>query len=583
LRVTAFFGLIKAVQNHPELTRYIFCFPFNPTGPTSGDRRGTSQTEKLENWKGKKIKELSSEGITIDIEFWHESLLRDYLIDVDRNGGLRRYWFDASIMTDEWLNKRLEEARSQAGKRYSPKLSVDVPAFGALESFACSGSWVERVIKFLDMLRHDAESWNRYMGNNDKVHENFRDNIRKISDELYKLCKEIETMLDTEQPFDYKGVRETLNDLISLTKNVENDFFREFCDTHGEKSDTPGFRQFHAEYMCDFPAGRLDTSRDLLKCLEKIAVWLESQEIILPNSQKMLLRGPAGVGKTHAIIDHALHLSKKGQISIVFFGEDFTAGEPWEIMSSKLGLAGNISRDELWGMINAAAEATGKHALVYIDAINESKDRQKWKQSWLPTLHQQLKHFPWIKICISCRDTYLHEVIDDGDEWPEYEHNGFIGREFEAIRQFFEFYELQPPATPLLQKEFANPLFLHLVCQGLKDAGVDSVPLGSLGFTAVLRLLIEEKNKNAAKASRYDPRDNKVHQALKALAEQMASDNNRSLPLERAKAIVDKIFIVDDYSRSLFKQLEKEGLISLVEKRSSPLAPKEWSCRFTFD
>ncbi len=576
-------SLQKAVHNHPELTRYIFCFPLDPTGPTSGGRRGKSQTEKLEKWKKERTEELSSQGTILDIEFWHESFLRSQLIDVDPFGGLRRYWFDDSIMTNAWLQQRLEEAVSQAGKRYSPELSVDVPAFDALESFACAVRWVQRVNNSLDMLRKETESWNRRTETTDEVPEDIRDNVENISEGLYKLRNEIETILDTEQVFNYKGVNETIEQLISKATSAEKKFFKEFCDKHGSKSDTPGFRQFHAEYICDFPAGKLDISRDLLKCLNQIAVWLDSQETILPSSPTMLLRGPAGVGKTHAIVDHALHISKRQQIGIVFFGEDFTEGEPWETISSKLGLAGNISRDELWSMINAASEATGKHALVYIDAINESEDRHKWKQSWLPTLRQQLKHFPWIKLCVSCRDTYIDESIDIGNEWPEFEHNGFIGREFDAIRQFFEFYELQPPATPLLQREFANPLFLHLVCQGLKDSGIDSVPLGSLGFAAVLRLLIEEKNKHAAKVCRYDPRDNKVNQAVEALAGQMATDNNRLLPLDIAKTIVEEIFAVEDYSRSLFRQLEKEGLVSLVEKRANPLGPKEWFCRFTFD
>ena len=91
---------------------------------------------------------------------------------------------------------------------------------------------------------------------------------------------------------------------------------------------------------------------------------------------------------------------------------------------------------------------------------------------------------------MSCRDTYLDEVFDERSGWIEFEHNGFLGREFDAIKQFFEFYKLEPPATPLLQSEFANPLFLHLVCQAITRLESRSIPLGTLGFTDVLRLLL---------------------------------------------------------------------------------------------
>lgn len=573
-------SLPTAVTNHPQLTQYIFCVSFNFTGRTG---RGQGEIEKLEEWKKEQLQNLASDNINISIEFWVESALRNYLLAVDGEGGLRRYWFDHEVMTTNWLQKRLNDAEVQAGKRYSPKLSVNIPAFDALEAFACQAFWKEQIKRYLKELNENLKRWHSHVNDVDKLSENSYQIAKNITEQLISLDAILNQDISSQSSTDLQTLSLQVNSLIENTRQVEQIFFSELRKKYGENVDTPNFRQFEAEYNLHFPAAKLDTTRDLIKCLHKIADWINSPEFLLPSSQFMLLRGCAGVGKTHAIVDHAKHIGQTQQICLVFYGEDFTGDEPWKIILNKLGLSSNISRDELWGMIASAAEATEKPAMIYIDALNESSEKRRWKISWLAHLYQQITNFPNLKLCVSCRDTYLDEVFDDRSKWVEFEHNGFLGREFDAIKQFFEFYQLEPPATPLLQSEFANPLFLHLVCQAIQGIESRSIPLGSLGFTDVLRLLLEEKNKRIAEACHYDNRDDNVTKAVNTLAKKMAEEKNRLLSRETAREIVSQIFSVEDSERSLFIQLEKEGLIALIEQRTRPLAPKKWSCRFTFE
>jgi hypothetical protein len=576
-------SLETSVKNHPEITRYIYCIPFDPTGKKAEGKVGKSQTEKLEEWKEDQLKKLKSNNINISVEFWTESILRDYLLAVDKGGGLRRYWFDHEVMTNDWLQKRLNDAKVQAGKRYSPKLSVNVPAFDALEAFAHQNAWKEQVDKSLQEFNENIQQWHSHVKNVNELLGNSYQIVENITEQIISLNFILNQDIYPESSNDLQKVILQVSNLIENLIQVEKIFLNEFIEKHGENADNPQFRQFHAEYQCDFPAAKLDTSRNLLKFLYKIEKWINSPEFILPRSQFMLLRGCAGVGKTHATVDHALHINQTGQISLVFYGEDFTGDEPWKIIVNKLGLSSNISRDEILGMIDSAAEATEKPAIIYIDALNESPERRRWKISWLEPLRQQITNFSRLKLCVSCRDTYLDEVFNNTNEWVEFEHNGFLGREFDAIKQFFQFYELEIPATPLLQSEFANPLFLHLVCQAIQGIESKTIPLGTIGFTDVLRLLLEEKNKRISEVCRYDNRDDNVTEAVNALAKKMAEEKTRLLSRETAQKIVNEIFSVEDSERSLFIQLEKEGLIALIEQRTRPLAPRQWFCRFTFE
>lgn len=572
-------SLQAAMKIHPQLTQYIFCIPLNLTGKTG---RGNGEIDIFETWKKKQLLKLASNNINLSIELWSETLLRDYLLAIDQSGGLRRYWFDHEVMTNDWLQNRLHSAEAQAGARYSPRLSVNVSAFDALEAFACQDSWKEKLKQYSEELNNNIRRWHHVKDSHD-LPTNSVQVVTNITSQIISLESILNESIISQSFTDSQAAILQVNNLLENTQQIEKIFLNELLENHGENADTPQFRQFESGYNLRFPAMKLDTTRDLLKFLYQIAEWINSAEFLLPRSQFMLLRGCAGVGKTHAIVDHALNISKTGQICFIFYGEDFTGDEPWKIILNKLGLSNDISRDELFGMLDSAAEASEKTVIIYIDALNESPERRRWKQSWLAPLCQQVTSFSRIKLCVSCRDTYIDEVFVDRSAWVEFEHNGFLGREFDAIKQFFEFYQLEPPAIPLLQSEFANPLFLHLVCQAIQGIESRSIPLGTLGFSDVLGLLLEEKNKRIAAVCRYDERDKKVSEAINALAKRMAKEKSRLLSRDVAQEIVNQIFTVDDSDRSLFIQLEKEGLISLIEQKSRPLASRQWFCRFTFE
>jgi hypothetical protein len=76
-------------------------------------------------------------------------------------------------------------------------------------------------------------------------------------------------------------------------------------EEHGPSADTPGFRQFRAEYHVDFPMAPLDHLRALLGVLRKVEPLALQPEGQLPAATGVLLRGEAGIGKTHAIVDAA--------------------------------------------------------------------------------------------------------------------------------------------------------------------------------------------------------------------------------------------------------------------------------------
>jgi len=90
-------SLTTALRIHGTLTRYIVCFPFDLTGPTT--RRGRSGQEKFDTWRREHEGRASAAGRQLTIEPWPASTLRSWLLDLDIAGGIRAYFFNQTSIT----------------------------------------------------------------------------------------------------------------------------------------------------------------------------------------------------------------------------------------------------------------------------------------------------------------------------------------------------------------------------------------------------------------------------------------------------------------------------------------------------
>lgn len=143
----------QAIESYPDLFRYTFALPIQLTGRGAGGRGKKNQTEKLESWAEEWRVAAAARGASLKIDWWDATELGDRLQEMDPFGGRVRYWFDATILSQDWFAKHLSAATSQAGARYSPELSVGVPAFDALEAFGRTDRWLKSVKEKTSKLR----------------------------------------------------------------------------------------------------------------------------------------------------------------------------------------------------------------------------------------------------------------------------------------------------------------------------------------------------------------------------------------------------------------------------------------------
>ena len=227
-----------------------------------------------------------------------------------------------------------------------------------------------------------------------------------------------------------------------------------------------------------------------------------------------------------------------------------------------------IGRDEFLAILDSAAEASGEKLILCIDAVNETvPDRRRWR-AWYPVISQQISRSHGLKLLVSCRDSYLGECLPEWADLPNVEHNGFLGREFEVVPRFFEHYRLTLPSSPLLQSEFGNPLFLHIVCQSLAEYGLTTIPEGGGGFSSIVNEFLMARNQVVAENLGYHAGEPNVQTAINGLARKMNEQGSQRLSVEVARDTVSEGCQPPELAGRLFDALEKESLISIVPEGS---------------
>ncbi len=564
-------SVATALDVHPELTQYTFCLPFNLTGPKKGPggkvlKSGFDRYLELKaSWETM----AASRRMKVEFNLWDRSKLVDLLLDMDDSGGRTRFWFELEELSEDWFARQVAGAAEAAKPRYTPKLSVDVPISDAFEALGQTPLWSASLSALADRLEEAARDWAAvYMpSQHDSVGVEFPNAISDVAKRLYdgllSLAQRSRTWLAA--PRDARARAE----LVDASSGALHDTYEclgtlteAFEAKHGEgKLDSPGWRQFMAEYQGQFPTHHVDTARKVQEVLEEFLDSLDGPQGRLATEPALLVTGPAGIGKTHSICDIGLDRHERGLRSIVLLGEHFVDGDPWEQIRGLLGLPGDLSREAMLAALEAAGEATGYPCVFFVDGLNETRPRNMWHRHLVRVLGD-IRELDWVKLCISCRSTYQDEVIADNVQIVEVEHTGFEGVEFEAFRDFFAFYGLEVPSMPLLQPEFSNPLFLRLICEALQQGGMERLPEGILGITKLVDTVLEAKNRKISDELDRHPKDRLVYRAVEALVAEMAVQKQRWLSWERAREIIEAIHHSDSWSQSLFAALTRHNILT---------------------
>jgi DNA replication protein DnaC len=471
----------------------------------------------------------------------------------------------------KWQNIHLKTIKQRAGNRYTLELNVNLPISEIFDG-------ISRTKNFYTSIRKHNGKLNREFNYVSRKYENRE--IQKIYKSLRSNILQLSKFLDNLKEYNNRKIHW---DKISRLTKKANGILWELSDKLRKERDNAKQQETYEKRDDQRSASeRFDADIHYLYKTEKELRYFEklssSTKAKLSNSPFLLLTGLAGTGKTHLLCDVVENRisKKKGLPAILVFGELFaTAEDPFAQIISQLGL--RLTKSQFLRLLNSAGRQSGSRAILAIDALNETRQRNFWKRN-LSKVVDEVRKYPHVALILSIRSGFEKEVLTNRQKkiFIHEEHKGFEFREWEAVSKFFQEFNLPFPEIPLLMPEFQNPLFLLLFCKAFqKRANRQSrkkqkqVFRGHEGATYIFETFVDSVSKRITKRFNISNKagQNVWDAVIEKIAAEMVSQNDDRIAEDQVANLISKAYPTIDHGEFL-KELERNMLLVKVPRYS---------------
>lgn len=379
-----------------------------------------------------------------------------------------------------------------AGPRYTPGQDKDAPNMeiealeNALDSLSFSKKFCQDLLEFQSVLSKSIKEYSR--------------ELKSIFKGRKRTPEKLEELLETFLNASFKDKKSLVRDIHIFVKAI-NDAFRKrelklleldrqtYSSSKGERRDESNKKKQDIDHL----KYRL---REFRKALNPVLLYFNSNASDLVSNNCLLLLGEWGTGKTHFLCDYVKRMMFNEHLCVFSIAQNLQLEKnPLDEICKKSKLAHNLegllSNLEKFGANNQC------RGLLIIDGINEG-DRDQWIKI-LPRLVQIVQKFHHVGLVLSCRTPFENILFNSKSKklFKSIYHTGFQEIEFEAQKEFFEYYKIPLPEVPLLSDEFSRPLTLKLICKALenltaskKKKAFSGIASGQKGMTFVLESYI---------------------------------------------------------------------------------------------
>ncbi|HGM6986349.1 ATP-binding protein [Serratia marcescens] len=453
-------------------------------------------------------------------------------------------------LSDDWLNEKNSQAIADLGGRYTPELNVKLEIAKIFDGLGRTNNFPEMFYSHIDF----------FLITGNKLHS-----CDVISSQLSEIDQSLREITKIYQEINFSKLDEIpvnkFNNYVSICQAAIGGAESILWELR-EKSEQAG----ETKHYSDKYSSTLRVLRELDYACNDLLTFINTTTVKLANNPFLLLEGKAGIGKSHLLADVIKNRIVSGYPSLLILGQQLTSDEsPWSQIFNRLQL--KITSREFLEKLNLYGKKTGKRVLVLIDAINEGNGNKFWNDN-INSFVDEIRRFEWLGLIMSVRTTYRNVTIShenvERNNFEIHEHTGFQNVELEAVSLFYDYYNIERPSSPNLNPEFKNPLFLKLLCEGIKKNGLTKVPVGFNGISNILNFLVEGVNKSLASPRKYafDPSFPLVKDALNEIIKFKLKIGSNSISLKDAHSAVQSV--VNDYvsDKNFLSALIDEGLLT---------------------
>ncbi|MBB5712439.1 hypothetical protein [Sphingomonas xinjiangensis] len=559
-----------ALSTHPAMTTMHIAIACSLTGPTKRrTKAGAPTANGWSDWDAHRTQWTSNAvalGRVVEFVPWTAPDLEE-LLTRPETIGLSDYWFGAIELTPKRLAAECQRTVDALEERYHPEDHVDVSTRSVFDGLL-HNSALGQTIATTRATLVDVRRLGRRPALLDSAYGARLDTVDAL------VTKLIDSMAQPPGPRDaaaYSGWESTaleLRKLLFESIQADGDLLSKAEDKtkatpFDEATPTPieeGYDRASLDYHLHGLRKLQDAVGDVLQLTASSACRADATRFAL-------LDGRAGSGKSHLIASEIERALASRAPALFMIGTDFTThGTPENQMLAHFEW-GQSTFDKMLGALSARAEAEGTRGLVAIDALNEGAGAALWR-STLQGFARRVLAFPNLALCVSCRREYLDHLIMPAVaqmattvEIAGFETPADIER---AARVYMDKRGIVRPATPWLNPEFSNPLFLRTTCLALQAEGRTAFPRGMRGTSEVLNFYLTSTGRHLGTS--YDGSDvlvGALRSAVLALATSMGDAMRDSVPRGDAHRIVEQAFegFAPPASKTWLETLRFRGLL----------------------
>lgn len=389
-------------------------------------------------------------------------------------------YFGLDKLDKSWFELNLKVSLDNLGRRYNDRFNIDTDAKKKMALFLNNAEGVSLLNrKKADVVESLKEIRWRCDGNYKRVINNLTIAIENLEDVQSGSVSEVFKWKEVVE----KASEEELTNLAESISVIEEAIDKEI----------PGSERYNKL------RSELYVINVILRSIEQLTI--NSSEKSMICSRTLLVTGEMGTGKSQLLAISAESELTKGKNTLLMLGQTFTSSEPVEmqLMNGLVRINPNESFDALLGVMDEIAYERNEYAVIFIDAINESRDKDIWVDG-LNRLITIMGQYNNLRLVVSLRSGFEQVLYSDkiqndlkNGEIATLYHNGLVNESPEPIFEFLSNYGV--PASPeyFLQQEMSNPLFLTWFCQTY--TGADH------GLISLVATVLDYTDREASKSS----------------------------------------------------------------------------------
>ncbi|KQO18076.1 trypsin-like serine protease [Paenibacillus sp. Leaf72] len=415
----------------------------------------------------------------------------------------------------QWFLDRIKRNIANADERYSEKLHVEMQMSELIDAIELNDKFLANIIAKCEQLQEGYKHFD------------------EIEDSEVNCT--FERLLETkEQLSSHQRIATCLSDLVEIVKELKH-----FVDLY--------LKQQGRGYF-------------FIKQVDEMLNYVQDNVFKAAVNPYILISGAAGVGKSHFMAHNASRLFSANKVSLYVLGQlliyDDTINN-----QLKRQLEIDCDIEEFLELFNKYGAEQNERVVIFIDAINEAQVKRVWKNS-IGGFVETLRKYRNIALVMSLRNTYEADTIPtnffEAQKVLRVELSGFDDID-EAVRKYFNHYQVPFTLNDSLRHEFKNPLFLKLYCS-INRPGQTIDPMKNIfdNYFDNVESRLRERIEG------YPLHASPLHQALSCFINKLLIQGGNYLLYEEIYLEVKEL--VKKYSLSVinfFDELIKEHLVTV--------------------